>query len=95
MEIIKEAMAGSLESSDVLVKVAPRSEGLEVVISSEVIRQFGKAIRRTAEDTLAKMGVDRGLVVVEDKGALDCTLRARIQAAVLRGSGAAADWRTL
>jgi citrate lyase subunit gamma (acyl carrier protein) len=95
MEIIKEAMAGSLESSDVLVKVAPREDGLEIVIGSEVIRQFGKAIRRTADETLARMGVVKGLVVVEDKGALDCTLRARIQAAVLRGSGAAADWGTL
>jgi citrate lyase subunit gamma (acyl carrier protein) len=87
MKIVKEALAGTLESSDLLVKVAPvTEERLEIVIESEVMRQFGAQIRKVVEETLAKLGVSAGQIVVEDKGALDCAIRARIQAAVLRGA---------
>jgi citrate lyase subunit gamma (acyl carrier protein) len=80
-------MAGTLESNDLLVKVAPASDGaLEVFVKSEVIRQFGDQIRRVVDDTLSKLGVDEGVVVVEDKGALDCAIRARLQTAILRGA---------
>jgi len=95
MEIVKAAMAGTLESNDLLVKVTP-AEGLEVVISSEVMRQFGAQIRRVVEETLQQQGVTRGQIVIEDKGALDCTIRARVQAATLRGTeGGELDWRAL
>jgi len=88
MTITKQAIAGTLESSDLLVKVAPGNEGkLDIVIHSEVIKQFGKQIRRVVTETLAKLGISEGTVVVEDKGALDYAIRARVQAAVLRGSG--------
>ncbi len=87
MKIVKEALAGTLESSDLLVKVAPVAEDrLEIVIESEVMRQFGAQIRKVVEETLARLGVVAGQIVVEDKGALDCAIRARIQAAVLRGA---------
>jgi citrate lyase subunit gamma (acyl carrier protein) len=53
MKIIKEAIAGTLESSDVLVKVAPSDKGTcEIVLRSEVIKQFGKQIKRVVADTL-------------------------------------------
>ena len=43
MKIVKEALAGTLESSDLLVKVAPSPSGtVEIVVQSEVIRQFGE-----------------------------------------------------
>jgi hypothetical protein len=56
MEIKKEAICGTLESNDLLVKVAPRN-GLEVVISSEVMRQFGARIREVVGETLKQMDV--------------------------------------
>jgi citrate lyase subunit gamma (acyl carrier protein) len=88
MKIIKEAIAGTLESSDLLVKVAPSADGsLEVIVKSEVIKQFGAQIRRVVDDTLAKLGLEAGSVLIEDKGALDCAIRARVQTAVLRGTG--------
>jgi citrate lyase subunit gamma (acyl carrier protein) len=95
MEIKKEAMCGTLESNDLLVKVAPRA-GLEIVISSEVLRQFGARIREVVEETLKHMDVSQGQVVIEDKGALDCAIRARVQGAVLRGCECEElDWRIL
>jgi citrate lyase subunit gamma (acyl carrier protein) len=97
MKVIKEAIAGTLESSDVLVKVAPHGKGArEIVIHSEVIKQFGKQINRVVTDTLDKLSVDEGSIVIEDKGALDCVIRARVQAAVLRGAGSdALHWEEL
>jgi citrate lyase subunit gamma (acyl carrier protein) len=89
MKVMKEAVAGTLESSDLLVKVMPATNGtLDIVIQSEVIKQFGKHIRKTVTETLSKLQVSEGSVIVEDKGALDCVIRARVQTAVLRGAGA-------
>ncbi len=97
MDIEIEAMAGTLESSDLLVKVSPHEEHkLELVITSEVMRQFGAQIRRVALETMRQLGLETGLVVIEDKGALDCAIRARIQAAVLRGARRTElDWSRL
>ena len=54
--------------------------------STEVMKQFGEQIRQVVEETLRTMGVQQGLVIVEDKGALDCVIRARLQSAVLRAT---------
>ena len=97
MKIIKEAMAGTLESSDLLVKVAPGEPNrLEIHIRSEVMRQFGIQIRAVVDDTLAKLGVSAGEITIDDKGALDCAIRARLQTAILRSAGGAkVDWERL
>ncbi|MEG9436022.1 citrate lyase acyl carrier protein [Edaphobacter sp. HDX4] len=97
MKIVKEAVAGTLESSDVLVKVSPSDSGtLNIVIHSDVIKQFGNQIRRVTVDTLGKLAVSEATVVIEDKGALDYAIRARVEAAVLRGAGSEElDWRQL
>ena len=97
MKVIKQAVAGTLESSDLLVKVEPSGKGTrDIVIRSEVIKQFGKQIERTVTETLDKLSVSDGSIVIEDKGALDCVIRARVQAAVLRGCGSQElDWGRL
>lgn len=94
MKIVKPALAGTLESSDVLVKVAP-ADRLDVQIRSEVMRQFGAQIRAVVDGTLRRLDVTAGEVVVDDKGALDCALRARVQTAVLRGADVRIDWERL
>ncbi len=97
MKLIKEAVAGTLESSDLLVKVAPGLPNrLDIHIRSEVIRQFGGHIRTVIDDTLAKLGITEGDITIEDKGALDCAIRARLQTAVLRAAGnPPINWETL
>lgn len=88
MKVTKEAIAGTLESSDLLVKVAPSGKKTrEIVVRSEVIKQFGKQINRVVTETLDKLGLSEGSIVIEDKGALDCVIKARVEAAVLRGVG--------
>lgn len=87
MNLITEARAGTLESGDLKVKVLPACGELEIVISSEVMQQFGDQIRHVCEQTLQSLEVYEGVIIVEDKGALDCVIRARLQCAVLRSAG--------
>ena len=87
MEIIKDALAGTLESSDVMVRIGPSSEsGIRLELESLVKQQFGAAIERVVRETLTQLGVTRANVVVDDKGALECVLKARVQAAALRAA---------
>jgi len=96
MKIVQAAMAGTLESSDLMVKVSPVESGLEVVIQSEVYKQFGERIAEVVNETLASFNIEQGLIVVDDKGALDCVIRARVQAALLRGMAREdITWETL
>ncbi len=83
MKIEKEAMAGTLESSDVLITVAPH-DSLEIIIDSAVIRQFGEQIKVVVHQTLEKMNVTEGKVTLQDKGALDFVIQSRLETAVLR-----------
>ena len=89
MKIVRESVAGTLESSDLLVRVAP-AQALEIVLKSEVIHQFGRRIEQVVRETLGKLDVTAGQVLIEDKGALDCVIQARVQTAVMR---AVEDWR--
>ena len=87
MQIEKNAMAGTLESSDALVTVEPGEGGVELELSSSVMNQYGRQIRATVLETLDRLGVTQGRVTVVDKGALDCTIKARVECAVLRSCG--------
>ena len=86
MIIGKSAMAGTLESSDAQVTVEPSENGLELEISSSVMNQYGRQIRATVMQTLERLDVQSGKVTVVDKGALDCTLKARVECAVYRSN---------
>ncbi len=46
MNIVREALAGTQESSDLMVKIAPAHGELEIVIHSEVIKQFASRFAR-------------------------------------------------
>lgn len=86
MIIKKPAMAGTLESSDAQVTVEPGNGSIELTIESSVINQYGKKIRTTVLETLERMEVTDIKVTVVDKGALDCTLKARVECAVFRSN---------
>ncbi len=87
MIIEKSAVAGTLESSDAQVTVEPAENGIELEISSSVMNQYGRQIKATVLETLDRLDVKNGRVTVVDKGALDCTLKARVECAVFRSCG--------
>lgn len=87
MELVKTATAGTLESSDVMVTIGPGNGGVEILLQSTVEKQFGRQIRKVVEETLSKAKVNNAAVQLSDRGALDCTIRARVQAALYRAAG--------
>lgn len=88
MNIKNSAVAGTLESSDISISVSPsdRSE-IELTLKSSVEKQYGKQIRKVILDTLKDLGVKSAVINANDKGALDCVIKARVETAVLRASG--------
>ena len=86
MEIKKTAMAGTLESSDAQVTVEPGEGGIELLIESSVMYQYGRRIRTVALETLNRLGVTNARVTIFDKGALDCTIKARVECAIYRSN---------
>jgi citrate lyase subunit gamma (acyl carrier protein) len=98
MKIINSSIAGTLESSDIQIMIEPKSEaGIEIELSSSVEKQFGKQVRKVIIETLETMGVENARVVARDKGALDCTIKARVQCAACRAAGVKEkyDWEVL
>jgi citrate lyase subunit gamma (acyl carrier protein) len=91
MEIKKPAVAGTLESSDCMVTVEPGNGSVELDLDSAVIRQFGKQIRKVIHETLDRLEVTNAKVTVVDKGALDCTIKARVECAVYRSNDITRD----
>ena len=87
MDIVNPAVAGTLESSDAQVTVAPGTGGITLDLTSSVMNQYGRQIKETVLATLKQLGVENAAVTVVDKGALDCTLKARVECAVYRSLG--------
>ena len=83
---MKEAIAGTLESGDIMINIGP-GEGLQIDLQSSVAAQFGRQIKAVIAETLEGLGVKDAHVQAIDKGALDCTIRARVTAAAVRATG--------
>ena len=90
MKIENSAMAGTLESSDAQVTIEP-GEGIDLSIQSSVLNQYGRQIKATVLETLERLDVKDAKVTIVDKGALECTLKARVECAVFRSCGASAS----
>ena len=84
MEIKKLATAGTLESSDAFVTVEP-FEGVKLNLESVVMNQFGEEIETLVLEVLKELDVENVNITVNDRGAVECVLRARIETAVMRG----------
>jgi citrate lyase subunit gamma (acyl carrier protein) len=83
MKLLKEAVAGTLESSDIMVTVTPAAD-IKIELESNVEKQFGAAIKATTLAVVKKMAVDGADIRLVDHGALDCTIRARVETALER-----------
>ena len=87
MELKHTAMAGTMESSDIMVTIEPQTGGgIQLELTSSVMQQFGRQIESVIRETLQGLGVENAAVSAVDKGALDCTVRARVSAAAFRAA---------
>ena len=58
MKLIHKAMAGTMESSDIMVTIEPKEEGgIELELTSSVMQQFGRQIEAVIRETLKGLGV--------------------------------------
>ena len=86
MIITQTAAAGTLESSDITVTVLPESDGVKIDLESSVYQQYGESILKTIREVVESLGVTAAKIVAFDRGALDCTIRARVETALLRAA---------
>ncbi len=84
--ITRKAQAGTIQSSDLMVFVEPADE-LAIEIESTVKRQFEHLIRAKIEEVLRRNGVTAGRIRVNDRGALDYAIQARVETALMRAAG--------
>ena len=85
---MKEPKAGTLESGDILIQISPAdAPDLQIDLDSTVEFQFGKQIKKVITETLEGLNISDAHVKATDKGALDCTIRARVTAAAVRATG--------
>lgn len=87
MKILQAAAAGAVESKDCRVEIEPGNGRLEFTLQSSVIHQFGNRMRQVVFETLERLDVTDAKVTMTDKGALDSTIKARVEAAVYRAAG--------
>ena len=83
MQIKRNAQAGTMQSSDLMVFLEPAGE-LSIEIESTVKKQFEHLIRQQIEAVLKKHQIRSGAIRVNDRGALDYAIVARLEAGIKR-----------
>jgi citrate lyase subunit gamma (acyl carrier protein) len=87
MEVKKVGIAGTVESSDINIVIEPTNNpGIEIHLQSAVIKQFGRQIKETIEQTLRSKGVQSAIVRAVDKGAVDFVIKSRTLTALYRAA---------
>ena len=81
----KNSIAGTLESNDILVELFLNEDGRIIELDSPVKAQFGAEILEIANETLNEYNINNVRVVLNDKGALNFTIKARMKTAIKRG----------
>lgn len=93
MILKKPAVCGTLESSDVRIMAEPNDgQGIEIRIESAVKAMFGEAIEESIREVLQNFEVSDAKISVFDRGALDFTIRARMECVLCRAAEVRYDW---
>jgi len=80
------AQSGTFESSDVifLIEPLPDNSGRKLEISSTVMQQFGTSFNRIVVEMLDYYELTDIHLIAKDKGALEPTIKARLETAIKR-----------
>lgn len=86
IQLVRASQSGTVESNDIMISVSPaeNGSGLDLTIVSPVLKQYGRQIRELIEAVIKEKGIEDIIVHANDKGALDCTIRARLNVAIQR-----------
>lgn len=80
---MKTGICGSLESNDCLITVE-ESDTFEIEIESIVFEFYADQIKRVIIETLSELGIVQIKVFCNDRGALDYTIKSRLETAIER-----------
>jgi citrate lyase subunit gamma (acyl carrier protein) len=85
-QLLKPAQAGTVESSDILIMLAPAEPGtgIQLDLVSPTMQQYGEHIKSLIIKTLESYGITDAQVSANEKGALDYTIEARTKTAIKR-----------
>jgi citrate lyase subunit gamma (acyl carrier protein) len=89
MAIVGTGQAGTLESSDIMVTISPAegAKGIVLELQSPVVKQYGRHIEDLIVSLVREQGLTDVKIFANDRGALDCTIKARVLTAVARSKG--------
>lgn len=97
MKIKTLGLAGTLESSDIMISVEPNDIGefVHIELESSVEKQFGRQIRELILEIAEELEVKNALIKANDKGAIDYVIIARLKAAIYRAAESTDyNWRS-
>jgi citrate lyase subunit gamma (acyl carrier protein) len=82
----KAAQAGTFESSDVifLIEPLPENSGRKIELFSTVLNQYKESINKTVIEMLDQFNITDVHLIAKDKGALEPTIKARLETAIRR-----------
>lgn len=84
MEIKETASAGTIDKCDCLVTASKGEGDIKINLSSKVLYQYGDSIRNIILQTLKKLHINDVTVDIEDMGAFEYVIVARLEAAIYR-----------
>ncbi|GMA97324.1 citrate lyase acyl carrier protein [Pelosinus sp. IPA-1] len=86
LKIIQSSQAGTVESNDILIILNPAEadSGIKIDLTSPVLQKYGRQIKNVIQEVLNGQGIVDAEVSANDRGALDCTVRARMMTAIDR-----------
>jgi citrate lyase subunit gamma (acyl carrier protein) len=73
-----------MKNSDAHVSVEIGGQGIRVEIISKIKSLFGKHMECAVRDACADIGVENAEIIVQDFGALDFIIKARVKTALKR-----------
>ena len=88
LKLHKAAQAGTIESSDILVSIAPApaGTGIQLDLMSQTMPQYGRHITKLITGILEEQGVADAVVQANDMGAIDLVIEARVKTALGRAA---------
>ena len=83
------AQAGTFESSDVifLIEPLPENSGRKIELFSSVLHQYGESFNKIVMEMLDQYEMTDIHLIASDKGALEPTIKARLETAIKRSLG--------
>lgn len=83
------SQAGTFESSDVifLIEPLPEKSGRKIELFSTVLHQYGESFNKIVVEMLDQYELTDIHLIARDKGALEPTIKARLETAIKRSLG--------